>query len=121
MRYGDRFRAANRHHSQYLRYIGVTLGKQIPTQVGDDVVDATNKTHLGIITIPIAMLKGSKDILKDLRERLYYPECSDLVVVDFFDVAQRCNYTVNTLSRRRPHRSRNTLILASPFTGTRKQ
>lgn len=71
--------------------LGVTLGNQIPEQVGDDVVDASNKMHLGIITIPIAMLKGNKDILKDLRERLYSPEFSDLLVADFSDVAQCCN------------------------------
>ena len=71
--------------------LGVTLGKHIPAQIGDNVVDASNQTHLGIITIPIAMLKGNKDILKDLRKRLYQPEFSDLVVVDFSDVAQSCN------------------------------
>jgi len=71
--------------------LGVTLGKFFPEQVGEDVADATGKTHLGIITIPIAMLKGSKDSLKDLRERLYEPEFKDLVVVDFSDVAQGCN------------------------------
>jgi len=71
--------------------LGVTLGKHIPEKVGNNVVDATDKTHLGIITIPITMLKGNKDILKDLRERLYDLEFSDLVVVDFSDVAQSCN------------------------------
>ncbi|MGE4276751.1 MAG: DUF2000 domain-containing protein [Lawsonibacter sp.] len=71
--------------------MGVSLGKHISKQVGADVVDATNNMHLGIITIPIAMLNGSKDGLKDLRERLYGPEFNDLVVVDFSDVAQRCN------------------------------
>lgn len=71
--------------------LGVTLGKHIPEQVGVDVVDASNKTHLGIITVPIAMLKGSKTSLKELRERLYSPEFHDLVVVDFSDVAQSCN------------------------------
>ncbi len=71
--------------------LGVTLGKHIPDQVGDNVNDATNNTHLGIITIPITMLKGNKDLLKDLRKRLYSPEFSDLVVVDFSDVAQSCN------------------------------
>jgi hypothetical protein len=71
--------------------LGVTLGKHIPEQIGDDVVDATNKMHLGIIAIPIVMLKGNKDILKDLREQLYNPEFSDLVVADFSDVAQCCN------------------------------
>lgn len=71
--------------------LGATLGKRFPGQVGEDVADATGKTHLGIITIPIAMLKGNKDSLKELRERLYGPEFSDLVVVDFSDVAQGCN------------------------------
>jgi hypothetical protein len=71
--------------------LGITLGKQIPEQVGEDVRDVSNKTHLGIITIPVAMLRGNKETLKDLRERLYGPEFSDLVVVDFSDVAQSCN------------------------------
>jgi hypothetical protein len=71
--------------------LGVTLGKALPEQVGEDVKDATGKTHLGIITIPIAMLKGSRDSLKELRERLFAPEFSDLAVVDFSDVAQSCN------------------------------
>lgn len=54
-------------------------------------MDATGKTHLGIITVPVAMLKGDKSILRNLRERLYTPEFSDLAVVDFSDVAQSCN------------------------------
>lgn len=69
----------------------LTLGKYFPEQVGENVADATGKTHLGIITIPIVMLKESRDSLKELRERLYGLEYSDLVVVDFSDVAQSCN------------------------------
>lgn len=71
--------------------LGITLGKNIPEQVGADVIDASGQTHLGIITIPVAMLRGDKALLKDLRERLYTPEFNDLVVVDFSDVAQSCN------------------------------
>lgn len=71
--------------------LGITLGKHIPEQVGDDVIDASNLSHLGIITIPVTMLRGDKEILKDLRQRLYGSEFSDLVVVDFSDVAQGCN------------------------------
>ena len=71
--------------------LGVTLGKHISDQVGPDVMDATNKLHLGIIKIPIMMLKGDKDSLKELRERLYSPGFDDLIVVDFSDVAQCCN------------------------------
>lgn len=71
--------------------LGITLGKHIPEQVGDDVIDASNLSHLGIITIPVTILRGDKEILKDLRQRLYGSEFSDLVVVDFSDVAQGCN------------------------------
>lgn len=71
--------------------LGVTLGKHFPGQVGKDVTDATGKKHLGIITVPIAVLKAGKESLKELRERLYEPAFSDLVVVDFSDVAQGCN------------------------------
>lgn len=42
--------------------LGITLGKHIPEQVGDDVLDATGKTHLGIITVPVVMLKVTKTL-----------------------------------------------------------
>lgn len=71
--------------------LGTTLGKHIPEQIGADVTDASGQSHLGIITLPVTMLRGDKAILKDLRERLYGPEFIDLVVVDFSDVAQSCN------------------------------
>lgn len=71
--------------------LGITMGKHIPGQVGEDVTDASGQTHLGIITIPVTMLRGDKTILKDLRERLYNPEFADLIVADFSDVAQTCN------------------------------
>ena len=71
--------------------LGVTLGKQVPEQVGPDVLDASQKTHLGIISIPVAMLKGDQDSLKKLREKLYNEEFSELIAVDSSDVAQCCN------------------------------
>lgn len=71
--------------------LGITLGKYIPEQIGADVADASGLSHLGIITIPVTMLSGSRAILKDMRERLYNPEFADLIVVDFSDVAQSCN------------------------------
>lgn len=71
--------------------LGVSLGKLIPEQVGEDVMDASGQTHLGIVSTPITMLNGNKSVLKDLRSRLYDPEFRDLVVVDFSDVAQSCN------------------------------
>lgn len=68
--------------------LGVTLGEQVPHLVGENAADALHETHLGIVTVPITMLKGSKDGLRELRQRLYAPEFSDLVVVDFTEAAQ---------------------------------
>ena len=36
------------------------------------------------------ILKGSAEIIKSIREKLYEPEFSDLTVVDFSDLAQGC-------------------------------
>ncbi len=71
--------------------MGITLGKQIPDAVGSDVIDKTGNSHMGIIEIPVPILKGNRSMLKDLRRKLYEPEFSDLTVVDFSDVAQGCN------------------------------
>ena len=71
--------------------LGITLGKYISEQIGEDVTDASGQSHLGIITTPVTMLRGDKTLLKDLRERLYHPEFADLIVADFSDVAQSCN------------------------------
>ena len=71
--------------------LGITLGRQVPECVGQDVLDASGQAHKGIITIPVPILKSNKEILRTLREKLYTPDFSDLVVVDFSNVAQGCN------------------------------
>lgn len=71
--------------------LGITLGKHIPEQIGGDVTDASGLSHMGIITTPVVMLRGSKAVLKDLRQRLYGPEFNDVIVADFSDIAQSCN------------------------------
>lgn len=71
--------------------LGITLGRQVPDCVGQDVHDASGRVHRGIITLPVPILKGNIEILKTLREKLYTNDFSDMVVVDFSDVAQGCN------------------------------
>lgn len=71
--------------------LGVSIGKCLPQIVGEDVTDASSRTHLGISTYPISMLKGSEELLKDLRLKLFEAEFSELTVVDFSDVAQKIN------------------------------
>lgn len=70
--------------------MGITLGKMKPDAVGTDVFDKTGNVHLGVIEFPVPILKGDVSIIKELREKLYQPEFSELTVVDFSDVAQSC-------------------------------
>ena len=57
--------------------MGITLGKHAPETVGPDVIDKTGNSHLGIIDIPVPILKGNKEIIKDLRKKLYTLEFND--------------------------------------------
>jgi hypothetical protein len=70
--------------------LGMTLGKLIPEYVGEDVRDASNLVHMGITKLPIPILKGTKEFIRSLRTKLYSDDFSDLLTVDFSDVAQGC-------------------------------
>lgn len=71
--------------------MGITLGKQIPETIGTEVLDKSGFSHLGIIQIPVPVLGTDREKIKEIRQRLYQPEFSGLIVVDFSDVAQSCN------------------------------
>lgn len=71
--------------------LGVTLGKYIDEVIGEDVTDKSGKKHLGIIQIPMPILKANDQKLKEIRHQLYEDKFSELVVVDFSDVAQSCH------------------------------
>ncbi|WP_308776008.1 DUF2000 domain-containing protein [uncultured Bilophila sp.] len=71
--------------------LGITLGKHMPEAVGEDVFDRSGKAHLGIITFPVPVLRGSKEQIRSIREVLYGHDAQDVIVVDFSDVAQCCN------------------------------
>ena len=70
--------------------MGITLGKEMPEVVGSDVTDKTGNEHLGIIEFPVPILKGNAESIKEIRQKLYEPDFSDLTVVDFSDLAQSC-------------------------------
>ena len=73
--------------------LGITLGKKVPENIGPDIYDKDGREHLGIVALPVPVLKADKEKLKAIRERLYQPEFAECVVVDFTDVAQCCqNY-----------------------------
>ena len=79
--------------------LGVTLGKLAPQIVGEDVVDQSGNSHLGVVAIPVPILSVSKEKLKTIREQLYQPEFSDLIVVDFSESRKAARTIRNTLKR----------------------
>lgn len=70
--------------------LGITLGRELPEQVGVDVADASGTLHRGIVETPVPILQGTPDSIRDLRERLYSPDFEDVLAVDFSDAAQSC-------------------------------
>lgn len=70
--------------------LGITLGKRLPEIVGGDVQDKDGCAHLGIVSFPVPILKGSRESIGQLRQRLRQPDFESLTVVDFSDLAQSC-------------------------------
>lgn len=68
--------------------LALTLGKEIEGIIGPNVKDGSGRNHKGITTTPIPILKGDSLTIKNLREKGYYDEFSDLLVVDFSNAAQ---------------------------------
>lgn len=68
--------------------LALTLGKEVEGIIGPAVEDGSGHSHVGITTTPIPILKGDASIIKDLREKLYAEEFSDVLVVDFSNAAQ---------------------------------
>lgn len=70
--------------------LGITIGNKVSNLVGEDVLDTDLNVHLGITKIPIPILKGDNEILKDIRTKLFDSNFSELTVVDFSLLAQKC-------------------------------
>lgn len=70
--------------------LGNTIGSHYPSAVGKDITDQNGNSHLGIIEIPIPILKGNNKSLKELRTKLYQEKYKDMIVADFSDIAQSC-------------------------------
>lgn len=71
--------------------LGITLGNRFNNIIGRDTVDASSQHHLGITSIPIPILKGTKDKIKELIEEIRVNYNEELTIVDFSETAQRCN------------------------------
>lgn len=70
--------------------MGITLGKNMPEIVGMNVTDRSGNEHLGIIEFPVPVLRGTPEIIRQMREKLFQPDFEDLIDVDFSELAQGC-------------------------------
>lgn len=70
--------------------LGITIGNRFPEAVGRDVADKSGRSHFGIIEFPVPILKGSAELIGEVRQRLYTKEFEDVAAVDFSQTAQGC-------------------------------
>lgn len=66
--------------------LAVTLGSKIESIVGPDIADVSGGSHVGLVDIPIPVLKADAEALADIRSRAVTME--GLLVVGFTDVAR---------------------------------
>ncbi|HEY9801025.1 MAG TPA: DUF2000 domain-containing protein [Leptolyngbyaceae cyanobacterium] len=69
--------------------LAMTLGKRIEGIIGSDIADSSGNCHIGITNTPIPILKSTKDVIKDIRNKIAEEKIADLLVVDFSYVAQK--------------------------------
>lgn len=70
--------------------LGASLGKLLPEAVGEDTVDLDENIHRGIIKIPVPVLKGEPELMRNVISALSLPQYRDIVYVDFTELAQSC-------------------------------
>ena len=67
--------------------LALTLGNKIEEVIGPVARDQDGVVHEGITTMPIPILKGSRSLLKELRDTIS-TDFPDLLLVDFSNAAQ---------------------------------
>lgn len=70
--------------------LGITLGRRLPEAVGENVTDGAGNSHIGVIKIPVPILKANRETIGKLRLRLYEERYKDLAAVDFTELARSC-------------------------------
>lgn len=70
--------------------LGITLGGKLQEVVGQSIVDGVGNFHMGVIKIPVPVLKADRKTIRKLRLRLYEKPFEELTAVDFTDLAQGC-------------------------------
>ena len=69
--------------------LSISLGKLRPDISGNDIIDAENHTHYGLIQVPVPVLKASADKVAEIRNKLFGEGFEDISCIDFTNVAQQ--------------------------------
>lgn len=101
--------------------LGITLGKRFPEAVGTDVTDKSGNAHLGIIEFPVPVLRGSPELIREVRQRLYTKEFEDVTAVDFSDTAQGCKTYDEFVQKIAETQEENLLYLGIGLFGEKKK
>ena len=70
--------------------LGMSIGKFASDLIGEDVVDQCQKIHKGITTVPIPILKATKEEIFQIQTKIREEFDSELLMIDFSNVAQSC-------------------------------
>jgi len=71
--------------------LGISLSKIFQQDiVGWDIQDANGNVHVGITAQTIPILSSSREQIKDIRDLMFDSVYSDITVIDFSEVAQKC-------------------------------
>lgn len=68
--------------------LGISLGCMVEDMLGGDVYDGGGGIHRGLTKHPIPILGGTRDQIKQLRDKVY-TTADGVEVVDFCQVAQK--------------------------------
>lgn len=68
--------------------LALTLGEKLDGISGPDVIDGSQKVHIGITTIPIPILRGTRESIRDLHQLASSGSFLDILIVDFSNAAQ---------------------------------
>ncbi len=70
--------------------LSVALGRHVGQLTGEDVIDASGQTHVGIVNIPISILKTTASQVKTIRSQA--SGVAGLLVVDMTETAQAARF-----------------------------
>lgn len=100
--------------------LGITLGKLLPSLVGQEAPDSTGDIHSGIIQIPVPILNGNAELLAVLRKKLSQPEFLEVTAGDFTDLAQGCRTYDEYLERMAKSKPESFTYLGLALAGPKK-